>query len=49
MKTERIPTNLVMHSAYHNETYNNSIGVSRRYISMTDGGFCEVGSNFFVY
>ncbi|XP_022827540.1 uncharacterized protein LOC111357183 [Spodoptera litura] len=41
-KSVRVPTNLVMHSAYHNETIgignNNSI---RRTGPMVDGGFCE--------
>ncbi|XP_026754415.3 uncharacterized protein LOC113514526 isoform X1 [Galleria mellonella] len=40
VKTEKIPTNLVMHSAYHNESSGNtSVSSNRR--SMTDGGFCE--------
>lgn len=40
IKTEKIPTNLVLHSALHNETYANG---SRRYQgNQIDGGFCEV-------
>ncbi|XP_038219752.1 uncharacterized protein LOC119838012 [Zerene cesonia] len=38
IKSEQIPTNLVMHSAYHNESSGNE---SRRYVSQADGGFCE--------
>ncbi|VVD00255.1 unnamed protein product [Leptidea sinapis] len=37
-KIEKVPTNLVLHSAYHNETYANG---TRRYASQADGGFCE--------
>ncbi|KAG6449867.1 uncharacterized protein LOC115443361 [Manduca sexta] len=42
-RSEKIPTNLVMHSAYHNETGGNSSirEPFRRYVSQTDGGFCE--------
>ncbi|XP_022123154.2 uncharacterized protein LOC110998709 [Pieris rapae] len=36
MRSEKVPTNLVMHSAYHNDTNG-----TRRYISQADGGFCE--------
>ncbi|XP_059050552.1 uncharacterized protein LOC131845502 [Achroia grisella] len=39
-KTEKVPTNLVMHSAYHNETHGNK-SVDRRLMSQADGGFCE--------
>lgn len=40
VKTEKVPTNLVLHSALHNETYANG---SRRYQgNQIDGGFCEV-------
>ncbi|XP_075986550.1 uncharacterized protein LOC142983510 [Anticarsia gemmatalis] len=37
-KTEKIPTNLMMHSAYHNDTKN---AVVRRAGGSIDGGFCE--------
>ncbi|XP_072932309.1 uncharacterized protein [Epargyreus clarus] len=41
-RTEKIPTNLVLHSAYHNETSGNeSLTTGRRYASQADGGFCE--------
>lgn len=37
---EKVPTNLGLHSALHNETFANG---SRRYQSnQIDGGFCEV-------
>ncbi|XP_073963134.1 uncharacterized protein [Choristoneura fumiferana] len=35
---DRVPTNLVMHSAYHNESHYNS---SRKHNLQADGGFCE--------
>jgi hypothetical protein len=42
-KTDRIPTNLIMHSAYHNETAgNNSVLPGPRRYAPHDGGFCEV-------
>ncbi|KAI8423135.1 hypothetical protein MSG28_014211 [Choristoneura fumiferana] len=37
---DRVPTNLVMHSAYHNESHYNS---SRKHNLQADGGFCESG------
>ncbi|KAL4708561.1 hypothetical protein ACJJTC_014169 [Scirpophaga incertulas] len=42
-KSEKIPTNLIMHSAYHNETIglNSSVVPSRRKTSQIEGGFCE--------
>lgn len=40
VKTEKVPTNLALHSALHNETFANG---SRRYQeNHIDGGFCEV-------
>lgn len=46
IKLEKIPTNLIMHSAYHNETNGNNtlVGSDRRHSggAMADGGFCEV-------
>lgn len=41
-KTEKIPTNLMMHSAYHNESTGNKSADARRVNGMNDGGFCEV-------
>ncbi|KAL0860944.1 hypothetical protein ABMA27_009476 [Loxostege sticticalis] len=40
-KTEKIPTNLMMHSAYHNESTGNKSADARRVNGMNDGGFCE--------
>ncbi|XP_068625383.1 uncharacterized protein [Battus philenor] len=42
LRSERIPTNLLMHSAYHNETKNNGSVQRKNYgTTPTDGGFCE--------
>ncbi|XP_028159357.1 uncharacterized protein LOC114352096 [Ostrinia furnacalis] len=43
LRTEKIPTNLRLHSAYHNETSGNTsiVAGGRRYTSQPDGGFCE--------
>lgn len=60
MKSEKIPTNLVMHSAFHNETdqthYSQVLagGVTptdqkgRRYMTGNDGGFCEVNKAYLI-
>ncbi|CAG9794804.1 unnamed protein product [Diatraea saccharalis] len=40
LKTEKIPTNLRLHSAYHNETIGNAT-INRRTNPHIDGGFCE--------
>ncbi|XP_049880459.1 uncharacterized protein LOC126376952 [Pectinophora gossypiella] len=37
-RTDKVPTNLIMHSALHNETFKNG---SRRFTHNVDGGFCE--------
>lgn len=41
VKTEKIPVNMGLHSALHNETFLNG---TRRYTSDISGGFCEVNN-----
>ncbi|XP_013184994.2 uncharacterized protein LOC106130643 [Amyelois transitella] len=40
-RSEKIPTNLVMHSAHDDRNQTNNVTIARRYPGLMDGGFCE--------